>query len=573
MPVLLRALKLLISQKGIDIKICLFIDGLDEYGGDYEDLVKLFRETAISTNVKICVSSRPEVAFITAYNSTEVPSLALHDLTKNDIRQYVDDKLINNSRLQQLSTTEPVQTGELVSKIVDTANGVFLWVQLAVDSLLRGLLNHDRITDLETRLRMLPPDLETFFDMMVLRVEDIYTNRASRIYQLVEAGYSGAPEEPLTVLELYFAQEDQSNDLSIANDRLFTEEEVISKCKDMETWLQSCCGGLLEIYRNTMFQGSILPSMPVGYLHRTARDYLSKKRTQLVLQERTSSTFNPSISILRAIVFRIKLPQHIFGMNRPKRAEVSRALTFAHHAEKSIGIGQVELLDELEQTLNLSVLREAIRMRLQLYVTAKITTSKTKSNEMIQSRDQEVLLFQSFRFYRYWFVSEVNVPDPEQTSDFLGMVSALLQLKADPNQISYDGRSPWQRFLDMLSSLYDDDDAQSMKDEHPDGEFKVLWRHWSKQVWAPCMIIFLQYGADVNAPCRFPKRYHGKTWAALLANYEICTAADLIKEIIDLEQEVELGRQLKKSKMAQGWLRILPPSTRMKWSSRSRRIG
>jgi hypothetical protein len=41
-------------------KFCLFIDGLDEYQGDYDDLLDLLFQLQQPDHVKSCVSSRPE---------------------------------------------------------------------------------------------------------------------------------------------------------------------------------------------------------------------------------------------------------------------------------------------------------------------------------------------------------------------------------------------------------------------------------------------------------------------------------------------------------------------------------
>lgn len=85
------------------------------------------------------------------------------------------------------------------------------------------------------------------------------------------------------------------------------------------------------------------------------------------------------------------------------------------------------------------------------------------------------------------------------------------------------------------------------------------------------MMLFLQHGADINAHCKFPSRgYHENTGAGLLATYKVCPTADLIGEVIDLEQGVELRKKLKKSRIAQDWLGLLPYSARIKWLSRPR---
>lgn len=61
-----------------------------------------------------------------SFQAPPIPCLALHDLTKGDIRQYVDDKLVSNPKMKELSSREPVPTGELVLEIVEAAHGVFL---------------------------------------------------------------------------------------------------------------------------------------------------------------------------------------------------------------------------------------------------------------------------------------------------------------------------------------------------------------------------------------------------------------------------------------------------------------
>ena len=44
---------------------------------------------------------------------------------------------------------------------------MFLWVTLAVNSLLAGLTDGDSIEDLQQRLDALPPDLENLFDKIL----------------------------------------------------------------------------------------------------------------------------------------------------------------------------------------------------------------------------------------------------------------------------------------------------------------------------------------------------------------------------------------------------------------------
>ena len=51
------AFKALISLTTVPLKLCLFIDGLDEYEGIEEDIAELFGKASMSDNVKICCST------------------------------------------------------------------------------------------------------------------------------------------------------------------------------------------------------------------------------------------------------------------------------------------------------------------------------------------------------------------------------------------------------------------------------------------------------------------------------------------------------------------------------------
>jgi hypothetical protein len=111
-------------------KLCLFIDGLDEFDGDPENIIEVFRRLSTSAHIKLCLSSRPWLIFEEAFNHG--PNLRLENLTWGDIQDYVRDKLDTNPKMQQLVTTDPLQALTFSRTIVSKANGVFLWVKLVV---------------------------------------------------------------------------------------------------------------------------------------------------------------------------------------------------------------------------------------------------------------------------------------------------------------------------------------------------------------------------------------------------------------------------------------------------------
>ena len=133
-----KTFEALISDKSL--RFALFLDG------DHGDLVDLIIAMSSQVNVKICSASRTWLLFEDAFESK--PSLLLEDLTERDIRQYVHGKSNQHKRYQQLRRSEPQYARKLIDNVVKKATGVFLWVYLVVNSLLNGLTNADRVSDL-----------------------------------------------------------------------------------------------------------------------------------------------------------------------------------------------------------------------------------------------------------------------------------------------------------------------------------------------------------------------------------------------------------------------------------------
>ncbi|KIN07657.1 hypothetical protein OIDMADRAFT_109094, partial [Oidiodendron maius Zn] len=163
-------------------KLCLFIDGLDEFDGDPENITEVFQRLSTSAHIKVCLSSRPWLIFEEAFNHG--PNLRLENLTWGDIQDYVRDKLDANPKMQQLVKMDPSQSLTFSRTIVSKANGVFLWVKLVVASLLNGLRNRDEICDLQRRLEVIPSELDNLYNHMLGRIEPVYIQKAIQIFQI-----------------------------------------------------------------------------------------------------------------------------------------------------------------------------------------------------------------------------------------------------------------------------------------------------------------------------------------------------------------------------------------------------
>lgn len=119
---LVDCLKALISDQSQ--KYLLFIDGMDEFAGDYTELVDFIVEISQKPNVKLCVASRPWLAFEEAFGKR--PRLKVETLTKNDIENFVSKKLELSHRFLDLQRDEPASAKFLINEVTGKAQGVFL---------------------------------------------------------------------------------------------------------------------------------------------------------------------------------------------------------------------------------------------------------------------------------------------------------------------------------------------------------------------------------------------------------------------------------------------------------------
>ena len=178
------------------VKFCFFIDGLDEYDGFHADVIDIITSLISSSNIKVCLSSRPWNVFDDAFGGGAYPNLRLQDQTRKDIQLFVTDKFEGNRHFTRLRLQDK-RYEDLVLEIVQKAQGVFLWVSLVIRSLLRGFTNSDTISDLQRRLALLPTDLEKYFKFMLDSTEEVYHRQAARILQICLA--SGEPPSLITM--------------------------------------------------------------------------------------------------------------------------------------------------------------------------------------------------------------------------------------------------------------------------------------------------------------------------------------------------------------------------------------
>lgn len=234
------------------LRMCIFIDGLDEMEGDAMDLTDFMLHVAKSSPyLKVCVSSRPWPVFETSFKGH--PSLKMQDLNGDDIRRFTRDKLGRDPNIRSLLGPDPGQVEWLIQEVVSRACGVFLWVCLVVNLLIRGIRDGDNATGLRQRLLSLPEDLELLFQRIIGQIEPIHRAEASQIFQIFRANGNSLDILTMHSALMYAPPQtpEQALKLTVTPSTAFEDPQYRIKLEalvERETRrLNSRCRGLLEV--------------------------------------------------------------------------------------------------------------------------------------------------------------------------------------------------------------------------------------------------------------------------------------------------------------------------------------
>jgi hypothetical protein len=304
--ILFRALVL--HKKGA----CIFVDGMDEIDPadgpfDLLELVKRISALPDTKGLKVCVSSRPESSFKLGLDP--YPKLRLQDLTKQDVEIFAKDFTRNKCSFGLSGIDET----EFVQEIVSKANGVFLWVSLALKSLQRGLTNGDDPTKLMERLRALPSDLAKLYDEMLKRQGDdreLYRKEAATLFNI----FMFFSESMSVNLFLYAVAIDPTlRDLLLENRSPLSSNILRNSLLCVDRTIASRCAGILELFslseqeegkvEEMLAMNTTRPweSLQFGFIHRSAKEFLLSKKFELLDQDPLSDT-DRKIRVIQAVV-------------------------------------------------------------------------------------------------------------------------------------------------------------------------------------------------------------------------------------------------------------------------------
>ncbi|KAI0173723.1 hypothetical protein BJ166DRAFT_586578 [Pestalotiopsis sp. NC0098] len=290
-----------------DCFVVLFVDGLDEYSGELDNLIEMLDTLGKFTNVKLCVSSRPWLEFSDAFCDSPW-KLYQQDLTRNDIERFTQDTLEANSRFRLFKARNMQASQELVSCITDRAEGVFLWVHLVTRSLIRGIVNADNIVDLQQRLDDLPRGLEPFFERMLETIDEFYKKRTAKVLLVLAHA-----RVPLPLVTFYFLDTQDGlpfDPQGLLKNWPYVDEKEAEAVENKKRQLIAQFKDFISLHDHPT-KGALF-GFSVGFIHRTAIEFISRDQTRERLCEMSGSAFDPIAALFEVSIEQFKIFSHFW---------------------------------------------------------------------------------------------------------------------------------------------------------------------------------------------------------------------------------------------------------------------
>lgn len=316
-------------------RICIFIDGIDEFEGELEggqrrDLSHMFLSLA-NSKVKVILSSRPLNTCLQTFR--DCPTLRLQDLTKNDMDLYIRGQLASHPVMQRMIEAYTEEANQILFDLQEKAQGVFLWVKLVVRLLVDGIEAGNSIQELHGKLAALPNDLRELYRHMFSKISPECRVKAVEIFRMLELVEAIDPHMSLTPLMRYFAMQPPSLE---TNER--PEWKTLHLYHDcIVAQIRNLCCGLLEPYRYGGYrEPAHTPSMgptdesleylkmtSVIYIHRTVKEFLDFEDVRDELLRLSPLPFDPAPSLASGFLKMTKAIGHLGLLNCDSLVDIS----------------------------------------------------------------------------------------------------------------------------------------------------------------------------------------------------------------------------------------------------------
>lgn len=284
---LIEYMQKILQQATATYRICFFVDGLDELSGDNDKLVQLILDLSDEIGIKFCIASRPDKLFETL-GSTSM--LRLQDLTRSDIQEFVQAKLGELSQIKRLPPKDRHRKEEIFNEVVERANGVFLWVHLAVQTQINGISADDTFEMLQQRLFSLPEQVQDLYSDMLRRIDGPHRKEVAKYIRVV------LTLDSTSIFDCAVATYFLANGVDLDSSRM-ESRAVAEKCQYVHNRILTICAGFLQVEDRQDPSGKVIrrewlaweqdesvkdslstrwTEIYVSFLHRTALDYFKE---------------------------------------------------------------------------------------------------------------------------------------------------------------------------------------------------------------------------------------------------------------------------------------------------------
>ena len=475
------------SQRMPAIRFCMFIDGLDEYDGRPDDIIDRLQLLAKAESIKLCLASRPWTPFRESFAEGRCDgSLLLEKHTKRDIERFVKDILENDTRFTQAERADK-KYGIFIREVIGRALGVFLWVFLVVNELLKGLGERNKLEDLQAKLDTMPDSLESYFKQMFDRIDRAHRTESAKVFLITTHAVQPLSVACYRYLEIEHREPGYALEAAIEP---MSMKQLRLVHMDVRNRINFLCKDLLEVNETITDQRL---DYQVDFLHRTVRDFLLEgdMHQDLIQRATENSTTNWDahqalchVELARAKSLPLK--KDIQNQINVLFSLVDALMFYVHEVEIKQRMPQTALVDQLDQVISTyaddndmfyhwtnardpptglnfdecnynSFLALTIQNRLSLYVKDKLH----KNPSLLRAKKGRPLLDYALRPN---IVTPTRLPQLVEFVDF-DMVRMLLDKGANPNEkVSiYGNITVWALFLLSCYEKKEIQNAQAKK--------------------------------------------------------------------------------------------------------------
>ncbi|KAL4723006.1 hypothetical protein ACLX1H_010247 [Fusarium chlamydosporum] len=349
-----------------NLHLCIFIDGLDEVR-DEDGFFRLKESILLLTKypkTKLCVSTRPEAQIMKWVDQTSASGFCLEDLTKLDMIIFV------RKELHPLLGDGSHVFHRLHRGLVDKAQGVFLWLYLAIKSIVEGINNDDPEDMLLHRLEGLPGDLEQLYIDMWQRLNannPVYRRTAARYFRYVlqssrndifHCKRNGFVFSPFS-FQIACAENPETQEALLASRNSIETAGTLRMCQEITASIRIRCAGLLEFqprkFDLVIDANDVMSNLfgRITFIHRTAHDFLlDTEAGRRILGHESSTDFSLRYRLLKGLVCAMVVSSSQWGFIWEIAGVINKLTAFVKDWGNPCLQSAFEILDAIQPMYN-----------------------------------------------------------------------------------------------------------------------------------------------------------------------------------------------------------------------------